>query len=123
MGRKLKTPSENILVRQCLMENGHGAVTLGSEMAGGIINLTVEDCIFRNTDRGLRVKTRRGRGKDAVLDNIVFRNLDLDHVKTPLVVNSFTSVTRTAGRLMYSPGMRIPWMRGRLPSEGWCLKI
>lgn len=89
MGRKHKTPSENIHIRQCLMENGHGAVTLGSEMAGGVVNLTVEDCIFRHTDRGLRIKTRRGRGKDAILSNIVFRNLTLDHVMTPLVVNSF----------------------------------
>lgn len=89
MGRRYKVPSENILIRQCLMENGHGAVTLGSEMAGGILNLTVEDCVFRHTDRGLRVKTRRGRGKDAVLNNIIFRRLELDHVMTPLVVNSF----------------------------------
>ncbi len=89
MGRKYKTPSENIRIRQCLMENGHGAVTVGSEMAGGVRNLIVEDCIFRHTDRGLRVKTRRGRGKDAVLDNIIFRRLELDHVMTPLVVNSF----------------------------------
>ena len=89
MGRKYKTPSENIYIRQCLMEDGHGAVTLGSEMAGGIRNLMVEDCIFRNTDRGLRIKSRRGRGKDAVLDQIVFRNLTLDHVMTPLVVNAF----------------------------------
>ena len=89
MGKKYKTPSENISIRQCLMEDGHGAVTLGSEMAGGVVNLTVEDCVFRHTDRGLRIKTRRGRGKDAVLSNIVFRNLTLDHVMTPLVVNSF----------------------------------
>lgn len=89
MGRKHKTPSENIHIRQCLMENGHGAVTLGSEMAGGVVNLTVEDCIFRHTDRGLRIKTRRGRGKDAVLNQIVFSNLTLDHVMTPLVINSF----------------------------------
>ncbi len=89
MGKKHKTPCENILIRQCLMENGHGAVTLGSEMAGGVVNLTVEDCYFRHTDRGLRIKTRRGRGKDAILSNIIFRNLTLDHVMTPLVVNSF----------------------------------
>ncbi len=89
MGKKYKRPSENIHIRQCLMEDGHGAVTLGSEMAGGVVNLTVEDCIFRHTDRGLRIKTRRGRGKDAVLSNITFRNLTLDHVMTPLVVNSF----------------------------------
>lgn len=89
MGKTYRTPSENIRIRQCLMENGHGAVTIGSEMAGGVINLTVEDCVFSHTDRGLRIKTRRGRGKDAVLDNIVFRNLKLDHVMTPLVVNAF----------------------------------
>lgn len=89
MGKKYKSPSENIHIRQCLMEDGHGAVTLGSEMAGGVVNLTVEDCIFRQTDRGLRIKTRRGRGKDAILSNITFRNLTLDHVMTPLVVNSF----------------------------------
>lgn len=89
MGKKYKKPSENIRIRQCLMEDGHGAVTLGSEMAGGVVNLTVEDCIFSHTDRGLRIKTRRGRGKDAIISNITFRNLDLDHVMTPLVVNSF----------------------------------
>ena len=89
MGKKYKTPSENIHIRQCLMENGHGAVTIGSEMAGGVKNLVVEDCLFSHTDRGLRIKTRRGRGEDAVLDQIIFRKIKMDHVMTPFVVNSF----------------------------------
>ena len=89
MGKKFKTPSENIHIRQCLMENGHGAVTVGSEMAGGVKNLVVEECLFSHTDRGLRVKTRRGRGEDAVLDNIIFKKIDMDHVMTPFVVNCF----------------------------------
>ena len=89
MGRKHKTPSENLHIRQCLMENGHGAVTIGSEMAGGVINLTVEDCLFSHTDRGLRIKTRRGRGKDAIIDNVIFKNIKMDHVMTPFVANSF----------------------------------
>ncbi len=89
MGKKYKTPTENLHIRQCLMENGHGAVTVGSEMAGGVRNVTVEDCIFRRTDRGLRIKTRRGRGEDAILDGITFRNIDMDHVMTPFVVNCF----------------------------------
>lgn len=89
MGKKYKCPSENIRIRQCLMENGHGAVTIGSEMAGGVRNLSVEECLFRHTDRGLRIKTRRGRGEDAVLDGIAFRNIEMDHVMTPFVVNSF----------------------------------
>lgn len=89
MGKKHKTPSENVSIRQCLMENGHGAVTIGSEMAGGAKNVIVEDCLFRHTDRGLRIKTRRGRGEDAVLDRITFKNITMDHVMTPFVVNSF----------------------------------
>lgn len=89
MGKKHKKPSENIHIRQCLMENGHGAVTIGSEMAGGVKNLTVEECLFRHTDRGLRIKTRRGRGEDAVLDKIAFKKIDMDHVMTPFVVDSF----------------------------------
>ena len=71
------------------MENGHGAVTVGSEMAGGVKNLVVEECRFYDTDRGLRIKTRRGRGKDAVLDQIIFRKIDMDQVMTPFVINCF----------------------------------
>ena len=89
MGKKHKTASENIHIRQCLMENGHGAVTIGSEMAGGVKNLTVEECLFQHTDRGLRIKTRRGRGEDGVLDRIIFRKIQMNHVMTPFVVNSF----------------------------------
>jgi len=89
MGRKFKKPSESIRIHNCFMQNGHGAVTIGSEMAGGVKNLTVEDCVFSHTDRGLRIKTRRGRGRDAVLDRIIFRNITMDHVMTPFVVNSF----------------------------------
>ncbi len=89
MGAKYKVACENIFIRQCLMENGHGAVTVGSEMAAGVKKLVVKECVFRNTDRGLRVKTRRGRGKDAILDDIVFEKLSMDGVKIPFVVNSF----------------------------------
>lgn len=89
MGSTYRTPCEHVRIFRCLMENGHGAVTLGSEMAGGIRDLTVENCVFRNTDRGLRVKTRRGRGKDAVLDKILMRNISMEGVAAPIVVNSF----------------------------------
>lgn len=56
MGRRYKTPSSNIHVYQCLMEHGHGAVTVGSELAGGVNNLIVEKCRFYHTDRGLRIR-------------------------------------------------------------------
>ncbi|MCR5323369.1 MAG: glycoside hydrolase family 28 protein [Lachnospiraceae bacterium] len=89
MGRKFKTPCKNIHIYGCLMEDGHGAVTVGSEAAAGVCELVVDRCNFMRTDRGLRVKTRRGRGKDSVMDNIIFRDIDMDGVITPFVVNSF----------------------------------
>ncbi len=89
MGQRYKTPSENVHIFQCKMESGHGAVTLGSEIAGGIRNMTVEKCIFSHTDRGLRIKTRRGRGKYCRLDEITFRDIKMDHVMTPFTANAF----------------------------------
>lgn len=89
MGKKYKVACENITIRHCYMANGHGAITIGSEMAAGIKNVLVKDCIFESTDRGLRIKTRRGRGKDAVLDRIIFDNIIMNEVMTPFVVNSF----------------------------------
>lgn len=87
IGSKFKTPANRHTIRNCLMEFGHGAVTLGSEMAGGVTNLTVNRCVFRQTDRGLRIKTRRGRGKDAVIDGVVFENIKMEGVLTPIVIN------------------------------------
>lgn len=89
MGAKYKTPTRNMSVRKCLMRDGHGAVVIGSEMAGGVCELLVEDCEFFNTDRGLRIKTRRGRGKDAIVDNVIFNRIKMDHVMTPVVINGF----------------------------------
>ena len=87
IGRKFKKPAEAHTIRNCLMQFGHGAVTLGSEMAGGVKSLTVEQCLFDHTDRGLRIKTRRGRGRDAVIDGVLFENMKMDGVLTPIVIN------------------------------------
>ncbi len=75
------------VIRNCLMEFGHGAVTLGSETACGVKDLTVNRCLFSHTDRGLRIKTRRGRGKDCDITGITFEKIRMDHVITPVVIN------------------------------------
>lgn len=82
-------PSTNIIIRNNLMANGHAGVTIGSENSGGINNVLVTQCYFNETDRGLRVKSQRGRGKDAIISNIVFDNIYMNGVKTPFVVNAY----------------------------------
>ena len=87
MALKHKTPADHHTIRNCLMEFGHGAVTLGSELAAGIRNLSVANCFFRATDRGLRIKTRRGRGKDSAITNVSFDGIRMERVLTPIVIN------------------------------------
>ena len=87
MGAKYKTPCSDLEISHCLMENGHGGMTCGSEMAGGVNKVYLHDCLMRNTDRGLRIKTRRGRGEQGVIDDIVFENVVMERVGTPYVVN------------------------------------
>lgn len=89
MGMKYGIPADHHTIRNCKMQFAHGGVVLGSEMAGGVKNLTVERCLFVGTDRGLRIKTRRGRGKNAVIDGVVFNKIKMDGVKAPFVMNMF----------------------------------
>ena len=86
---KLHIPCENVIIRNCCLSRGHGGLVIGSEMSGGIKNVTVTQCLMDHTDRGLRVKTRRGRGKYAVIDGLAFRNVVMDGVLTPFVINMF----------------------------------
>ena len=87
LARRFSWPASDHTVRNCLMEDGHGAVTLGSESAMGIRNLDVRQCFFKKTDRGLRIKTRRGRGKDSNITDVVFDNIRMESVLTPIVIN------------------------------------
>ncbi len=70
------------------MHAGHGAVAIGSETAGDVSVVVVEDCVFSRTDRGLRVKTRRGRGRGSLVTSVVFRRIAMEGVGVPFVVNA-----------------------------------
>ena len=89
MGKTYRTPSKDILIHHCLMEKGHGGVTIGSEIAAGVENIQIRNCRFVDTDRGLRVKTRRGRGRDSYLQGILFDHVKMEGVHTPFVINGF----------------------------------
>ena len=89
LGMKLHVPCENVIIRNCCLSRGHGGLVIGSEMSGGVKNVTVTQCLMDHTDRGLRVKTRRGRGKYAIIDGLVFRDVVMDGVLAPLVINMF----------------------------------
>lgn len=80
-------PTCDVVIENSLLERGHGAVVLGSEMSGDITDVIVAQCDFIGTDRGLRIKTRRGRGGEVA--RIRMTGVAMEGVATPLAINAF----------------------------------
>ncbi len=79
--------SENILMENCTIKYAHGGFVIGSETAGGAKNVEVRNCKFIGTDRGVRIKTRRGRG--GKIENITISHILMDNVSCPVAINEF----------------------------------
>ena len=88
-GRRLHTPTENIIIQNCVMKDGHGGITVGSEISGGVRNLFAENCRLDspNLDHALRVKNNASRG--GVLENFYFRNITVGQVAHAVITIDF----------------------------------
>jgi len=82
-GRDRGKPNENLIVKNCIVYHGHGGVTVGSEMSGGVRNLHVSNCTFMGTDVGLRFKSNRGRG--GVVENIYISDIEMINIPTQAI--------------------------------------
>ncbi len=72
-------PTENVVVRNSRVQQGNGGFVIGSEMSSSVRNVLVENCEFDDTDRGIRLKTRPGRG--GVVENITIRNISMKNIR------------------------------------------
>jgi polygalacturonase len=79
-GRRRGVACENIIIRNNIVYHGHGGVTVGSEMSGGVRNMHVSNCTFMGTDVGLRFKSNRGRG--GVVENIYISDIRMTDIPT-----------------------------------------
>jgi polygalacturonase len=84
-GRRVDVPAKDIVIRGCIMKEGHGAVSIGSEVSGGCSNVFVEGCTFDspNLDQGIRIKSNAKRG--GVVDDIYVRNLKIGQVRESII--------------------------------------
>lgn len=92
-GRRVAIKSENIVVQNCTMFDGHGGVTIGSEISAGVSNVYVENCIMNspNLDVAIRLKTNSRRG--ALIENFYVRNIEIGQVKEAVLkVDMFYNV-------------------------------
>lgn len=79
-GRRRNRSTVNVLIDNCKVFQGHGGFVVGSEMSGGVKNISVSNCQFLGTDVGLRFKSRRGRG--GVVENIYIRDINMFDIAT-----------------------------------------
>ena len=103
-GRRVNVPSENIIVRNSTMKDGHGGVVMGSEISGGVRNVFIENCHMDspNLDRALRFKSNARRGGFA--ENVFMRNVEVGRVKEAILTIDFMYETGPNGP--YKPVVR-----------------
>ncbi len=82
-----RAPCRDITITNCTLAQGHGGIVIGSEMNGGVQNVVISNCVFTGTDRGIRLKSRRGRG--GIVEDIRAGNLSMTDVLCPFTMNLY----------------------------------
>jgi polygalacturonase len=103
-GRRVATPVENVIVRDCVMKDGHGGVTIGSEISGGARNIFAERCRMDSPrlDRALRIKTNSVRG--GVVERVFMRDVMVGQVAEAVIAIDFNYEEGDTGK--YPPIVR-----------------
>jgi polygalacturonase len=97
-GRRVNVPVENVIVRNCVMKDGHGGVTIGSEISGGARNIFAERCKMDSPqlDRALRLKTNSVRG--GTIERVFMRDVTIGQVREAIVAVDFNYEEGDAGQ-------------------------
>lgn len=99
-------PCERVAISACTIVRGHGGIVIGSEMSGGVRDVVVTGCVLDGTDRGIRIKTRRGRG--GAVENLTVSAVTMRRVGCPLVVHAYYRYTGLQAA-------DVPWVSSREP--------
>jgi unsaturated rhamnogalacturonyl hydrolase len=96
-GRRVGVPSVNLVIRDCTMRDGHGGVTIGSEISGSCSNVFAENCEMSSPrlNCALRLKSNAVRG--GVLQNIFMRNINVGQVADSVLQINFLYEEGTNG--------------------------
>lgn len=97
-------PAKNITITDCTFEHGHG-LSIGSELAGGAQHIHAERIHFKGTDNGIRIKANRDRGND--VSDVSFKDIDMDGVKTSILISEYYPKTMPDGPVAAEPVQRL----------------
>jgi polygalacturonase len=86
-GLRVNRPTENVSITNCTVHRAHGAVTIGSETSGWVRNLVASNITCKDTQMGVRIKSRRGRGGG--VEDVRFDNWTMEGVGQGINVTNF----------------------------------
>jgi polygalacturonase len=88
-GRRLAAPSQNIVIRNCHMAQGHGGLTVGSQISGGVRNVFAENCRLDSPALNAAIRVKNNALRGGVLENLYFRNLTIGQVAQAVISIEF----------------------------------
>ena len=86
-GIRVNRPTVGVEIKGCTVRDAHGGIVIGSETAAGMSKIHASDCDVSGTDRGIRIKSRRGRGGD--INDIELKNLVMNDTLCPIAMNMY----------------------------------
>ncbi len=107
-----KFQSEDFLITDCTFLHGHG-MSIGSETAGGVRNVTVTNCTFENTENGIRIKSDTRRG--GIVENIVCDGITMSNVNPAITFTCFYQNSSAGDAKPSAPAGSAPREGGNIP--------
>ncbi len=104
-GRRVNVPSKNIIVKNCLMKDGHGGVVIGSETSGGVEYVYAENCLMNSPhlERAIRIKSNACRGGG--MRDLYFRNIKVGQVREAVFKINMIYEKQKAAKCNYPPSL------------------
>lgn len=88
-GRRLKTPSQNIIIRNCMFKDGHGGITVGSEISGGVRNVFAHDNRLDSPDLWTAIRFKNNASRGGKLENFYYKNNTVGTVSRAVIEIDF----------------------------------
>ena len=108
-GLRVNRPAEDVTITNCTVHHAHGAVVIGSETSGSIRNIAASNITAVDTENGIRIKSRRGRG--GVVEDLRFDNFTMEDVGTGIVVTSYYTMGGEGATVAEPVSRRTPVFR------------
>jgi len=97
-GRRVGVPIENVIIRDCTMKDGHGGVTVGSEISGGARNIFAERCRMDSPNLNIALRFKNNSVRGGVIEHVYMRDVTIGQVSQAIVSVDFLYEEGDAGK-------------------------